>query len=119
REVQLAIDFRRNLDDAVPARRLGFRKPLGEAREARPPKRLDARRTAKRGKVSVSARDQLGFNVIGQAVWMAKRKFVQGMMHDLAAHGVVGERAERLQCLKLQDMPCESLIRVWHSLSHA
>ena len=112
REVKLAVDFRRDLDDAAAPRRLGFGKPLGEAREARPPKRLDPRRAAKRGKVSVRARDQLGFDVVRQAVWMPKRKFVQGMMHDLAAHGVVGKLAERLQRLELQHIAGEDLIRV-------
>ena len=99
REVKLANDFRRDLDDAVAPRRLGFGEPLGEARETRPPKSLDTRRAAKRGKVSVGARDQLGFDIVRQRVWMALHKFVQGMMHDLAAQRAIGKLAERLQRL--------------------
>src|SRR5262249_18227197 len=48
-KLQLTVDFGCDPDDAVPARRLGAREPPGEAREAWPPKRLDARRAAKRG----------------------------------------------------------------------
>ena len=84
---------------------------------AKTPRRA-ASRQARRADLSALAISSAAMSPGRLSGW-SKRKFVQGMMHDLAAHGVVGKLAERLQRLELQNMPREDRIGVGHALLDA